>query len=200
MNSLRERLKQETLPEHRRLESQLNLLRDDFQLDDLKRLLERFYGYYRPCESESTAGLLLLERLLAERRKTPLLVADLRHFGHDDASLAALPQCRVTAANTTARVLGRWYVFEGSTLGGQLLTAHFQKRFHLTTDRGCSFFQPYGNRVGEMWRSYCRLIDEYSSPEVDDAAIDAARETFRSMSEWLRIEREGETPAEALAD
>lgn len=183
--SLRDRLKHETRQSHDQLESQLDLLRDDLTLDELRTLLERFYGYYIPCEAE--VGLLAeaIRTFLANRAKSPHLEADLRYFGHDADSLAALPRCPLSPADSTPRALGRWYVLEGSTLGGQVLSRHFADRWNLDATRGCAFFGSYGPRLGAMWKEYCQVLEDHASPETDDEVVAAAQQTFESLATWL---------------
>ena len=96
--SLRDRLKTETLSAHQRLEARLDLLRPDFGRSDLIRLLERFYGYYHPCEEQIGHLPQTVQTWLADRLKTPLLAADLKFFGYTDQSLTALPRCPVTGS------------------------------------------------------------------------------------------------------
>jgi heme oxygenase (biliverdin-IX-beta and delta-forming) len=181
--SLRDRLRFETRQQHTALESRLDLLRHDFQLPELTQLLERHYGYYRPCERQ-IADLPAAQRdFLEPRRKLPLLINDLQMLGHTSVSLATLPECELAPLDSVAAALGRWYVLEGSTLGGQLLARHFEQRFQLSD--GLSFFRSYGADVGPMWQSCCQWLDENSSPETDDAAIHSANETFATLSGWL---------------
>src|SRR4051812_47703856 len=52
--SLRQRLKSETAAVHRRLEARLGLLDPDLDGPRYRRVLEAFYGFYVPLESELT--------------------------------------------------------------------------------------------------------------------------------------------------
>ncbi len=181
--TLRDRLRCETRQQHQALESRLDLLRQDFQLSELTQLLERHYGYYRPCERQIADLPGPFQQFLEPRRKLPLLDQDLQDLGHTGVSLATIPDCALPPLDSVATALGRWYVLEGSTLGGQLLARHFEQRFHLSS--GLSFFRSYGAEVGPMWQSCCQWLDEHSSPETDDAAIHSANETFATLSGWL---------------
>lgn len=189
--SLRLRLKSETRAQHEMLEAKLDLQRPDFSLADLQLLLERFYGYYEPCEMQICHVPGVLQSQLDSRRKLPLLTDDLMHFGHTQETLKSLPKCRVALADSEARALGRWYVFEGSTLGGQLLSVRYEREFGLS-NRGCSFFRGYGANTGLMWREFCKLLDDYSSPATDTEVLHAAATTFESMASWLCAGQIGE--------
>lgn len=172
------------------LEAKLDLQRADFSLADLRFLLERFYGYYEPCETQIGCVSGAVQLQLDSRRKLPLLTDDLLHLGHTQETLNSLPRCRVTLADSVAKALGRWYVLEGSTLGGQLLATRFERDFGLA-DRGCSFFRGYGANTGPMWQQYCKLLDDNSSPETDAEVVHAAAATFESMADWLCAEEVG---------
>jgi heme oxygenase (biliverdin-IX-beta and delta-forming) len=183
---LREQLKAATQKQHSTLESQLDLLRPDLTREGLRRVLEKFYGYYLPCERELAEQPDELQEFFAARFKTPQLASDLRYLGHTDESIAALPLATVASANSIARTLGRWYVIEGSTLGGRLLSERFEKMFGLSRGQGGSFFNCYGDRVGVMWKDYCRLLEQHACPSTDPEVIQAAEETFKSLGEWLK--------------
>jgi heme oxygenase len=183
--NLRDQLKAATSASHQQLENQLDLLRENFQRENLVALLEGFYGYYAPCEDDLANAPRELASLLNERRKVPLLAADLRFLGHDEESLAALPLCPIASASTAHQVLGRWYVLEGATLGGQFVARHLRQKFGLQ-DRGCAFFHSYGEEVGTRWKEFCGLLERSVLPEHHDHAVEAANDTFRSLGAWLR--------------
>jgi heme oxygenase len=183
---LSQRLKLETEAEHRQIEQRLALPRESFDRQELVSLLSRFYGYYLPCEAELDILPPGLRSLLGQRRKTPLLTADLKRLGLTPAAIAALPCCQVPAAPTPAEALGRWYVLEGSTLGGQLINRWL--RTALGPGEESLFFGSYGDRVGLMWRSYCQLLDE-ADPRQHDQTVAAAKTTFRTLGAWLSGER-----------
>ncbi|HEY4308375.1 MAG TPA: biliverdin-producing heme oxygenase [Pirellulales bacterium] len=187
---LRERLKAATQKQHLALESELDLLRPDLTLEGLRRVLEKFYGYYLPCERELAGQPDELQEVFAARFKTPQLASDLRYLGRTDASIAALPLATLQPATSLTRTLGRWYVIEGSTLGGRLLSERFEKMFGLSRGRGGSFFNCYGDRVGAMWKDYCRLLEQHAFPSTDPEVIQAAEETFESLGEWLKSSAE----------
>jgi len=184
---LLQRLKQETLIQHESLERHLNLLRPGISLADYRNLLEGFYGFYSSWERRAIP--LLQEALpgfFDERRKTPLLERDLRFLGSNPAAIescSALP-----SADSLSSLLGSLYVLEGATLGGQILTQHFARQLNVFPGRGCSFFFSYGPEVGRCWRSFCQILNSYSSPENDMVIVKSAIQTFSCLENWLRQE------------
>lgn len=183
---LRERLRLETRAQHQQLEDQLDLLRPGLAPPQLITLLERFYGYYCECETQLKCLPVAQQDWFAARAKTSLLAGDLHHFGHSPADIESLPRPALAVADTRAKALGRWYVLEGSTLGGQMLARHFRATLPLTDGAGCSFFESYGSRVGQMWREYCATLDELTDPADQAEAVRFANQTFESLAEWLK--------------
>ncbi len=84
MPSIMMKLKQGTWPLHQQLEQSLDLLNPRFSAADYRRLIEAFWGYYRPLEAQLQAHQSLREWLpdLAQRAKWPLLETDLLVLGH----------------------------------------------------------------------------------------------------------------------
>jgi heme oxygenase len=191
--SLLQRLKTETRPHHERTEAAVRLLDPGLSPAGYRRHLEALYGFYVPLE------LLLARRLedagpalrAEERWKAPLLEADLRGLGHDDASLARLPHCDgLPALPGLAEALGCFYVLEGSTLGGQLLLRHLTRHFVGRSVGDFTFFRAYGDAVGPMWRAFGEALTQ-AATRADSAAFDArviqgAAATFDAFEAWLR--------------
>ncbi len=81
--------------------------------------------------------------------------------------------------------LGCLYVLEGATLGGQVISRHLAK-LGIGPENGGRFFNGYGARTGEMWKSfqtsataYCVTHDQISE------AVDGAKWTFERFRESM---------------
>jgi heme oxygenase (biliverdin-IX-beta and delta-forming) len=177
------RLKRETAPAHQALETRLDLLRPGLTLAEYKRLLARFYGFYRPWEQ---AAFPVLEEarpgLAAGRRKVHLLEADLRSLG---VGLEELPVSgELPPLRTTAQVLGSFYVLEGATLGGQVLSRHFSRLLGLEME-GMRFFSGYGEETGPMWQAFREAMAASVAPAEEEAVVRSAVATFEALSGWL---------------
>ena len=182
--SLRQRLKVETASHHHRLEAALDVLQMRTRAEYVA-LLARFYGFYEPAEQELDAAPPELAPHLINRRKTPLLVADLAHFGYSPAELARVPRCSdAPGLDSRAQVLGAFYVYEGSTLGGRFIGNHFAEALQLDT-AGLAFFRGYGDGTGPMWQAYCQLLDDWTGARWEDEVVAAARSTFAKLQHWL---------------
>jgi heme oxygenase (biliverdin-IX-beta and delta-forming) len=177
-----ERLKTETAEAHLRLESALDLVREDLTLCEYQRLLVGFYGFYLPWQHtvQRQPGL---HDIVQQRNKLPLLEADLRYF---QIAPGSVPICNHLPPLTNSdEVLGSMYVLEGATLGGQLLTRHFHDRFGLSVGAGCSFFASYGHQVGLMWRAFREEVVARTPTNRYDALVASAAATFALLEAWI---------------
>jgi heme oxygenase (biliverdin-IX-beta and delta-forming) len=174
---------------HDRLESGLALLDPGLSPTRYRSVLERFWGYCVPADQAIAKGgtwrALGLDG--GVRVRAPRLRADLRHLGHDDASLAALPECpRLPSLDSPARGAGYLYVFEGATLGGAIITRHLGRLLGHTPERGAAFFGSYGARIGVRWKEFTRALCAYAERSGSDQEIaSAAVETFSTLEAWL---------------
>lgn len=180
MNILQD-LKEQTRPQHESIESSLDLLRSDLSFDEYIHLLERFYGFYLPVEKL----LLAQDSDYDNRQKIPLLAQDLIFFNRELESVPVMPS-ELLSLNTKEEVLGLLYVIEGSTLGGQVLRQHFQKKFELD-EKGISFFTGYGRETGPMWKEFQqKLKNSLQEQGLDQTAIiDSAQKSFQILEHWL---------------
>jgi heme oxygenase (biliverdin-IX-beta and delta-forming) len=179
-------LKNATWPMHKRLETNLNLLNPSFSLEDYRRLIKAFWGYYRPFEASLTNVPELHGCLpdIAMRSKLSLLETDLQALGVDVDLLDRLPVCHeLPACNDLASALGCLYVLEGSTLGGQVISRHFKSLLNLDVENGAAFFTGYGEQTGAMWQTFRAVLMAVTVDE--DALVHAACETFTTLERWL---------------
>ncbi len=179
------RLKTETRAAHDRIEAAMDLERRISSRDAYRDLLIRFHGFHKAWED--TASSRAPDRTFFERRrKTQLLVKDLKALGLKSEDIIRLPQCRpLMPLSAPEAVLGSMYVVEGSTLGGAIIAREVEHRLGLTAETGCAYFRSYGRDMSAMWKSFGAVLLEASSPEADDLIVESARKTFDVMHDWL---------------
>jgi heme oxygenase len=194
------RLRQKTLMLHLRLKQRIDLFHHLKTLEDYRRLLEKFMGFYGTLEItlakqfNRRAGGFDFER----RRKVPMLVSDLRALGFKQ--FTTLPRCAsLPAISSTSQAFGCLYALEISTLGGQILTRHLNRVFGVSPGSGCSFFHSYGDQTVMMWRDLGQQINKYAvTDEIEEAMIGAAVETFVRLEQWMTIKGAPERPQNIL--
>ena len=86
-----------------------------------------------------------------------LLQQDLQAMGAK-AGEETLPQSNMESSavigDPRSIFLGRMYVMEGSTLGGQYIARHVEETLGLSSGEGNSYFRGYGEATGERWREF----------------------------------------------
>ena len=179
-------LKNTTGPLHKRLEKSMNILAPNFSTTDYLQLIKGFWGYYLPFEANltSVAELQVCLPDIAMRSKLPGLETDLKALGLNSVTLDALPVCSALPTCTDlSTALGCLYVIEGSTLGGQILSRHFNALLNLDVENGAAFFTGYGVQTGAMWQTFREAL--MVAPVNEVALINAACETFITLERWL---------------
>jgi heme oxygenase len=180
------RLRVETRVEHVLLEASLDVLSGELTRARYLRLLRQFLGVHASLEPAlqehggwSERGIELRLRL-----KVPLLEADLRALG--EPAPERLPRhTPIPAFADTEAAFGCLYVVEGATLGGQLISRHILRTLDITPENGGSFFHAYGERTGEMWRSFRRALVEFvDAGAAQDRIVASALATFAAFRHW----------------
>lgn len=181
---LLDEIKTQTSRIHKRVEADLDILSDTFTLDDYRLLLGRFLGFVRPWEARIRRCLGAESGLFEERRKAVRLEQDLRSLGLREEAIEGVALCSdLPRIESVESALGSMYVFEGATLGGQVIARRLRSRFGL--EAGSSFFNSYGDEVGPMWKAFRGVLARHSSPAADPIVIEAAVETFDRFGRWL---------------
>lgn len=174
-----------TTHQHQVLEKRIPFFTADQVL--YTRLIEAYYGFYRPLENllfQIAMTIPDLDWLI--RSKTPSLEADLYALGLDEGAIAAIPQCRFTLQiRSAADVLGVLYVLEGATLGGQSLRNGLYSRLGIDEHSGGRFFAVYGTSTMLMWRGFLACLYEVRDPVERAQSVVAAEATFKAFEHWL---------------
>jgi CheY-like chemotaxis protein/heme oxygenase len=185
-SSLRNTLREQTKFLHDDLEQRLALTRSGLDLSHYRIYLERTYGYYLPLEQRllhASQNRSWFSEVLT-RCKTMALQEDLRWLGASPLAIEALPSAeQLPAIDTLDDVLGVLYVTEGATLGGQVLSKHFNARWGIVRHCGATFVNVYGDQTADCWARFLRWLE---TGAVDSSrVVTAANNTFRTLAGWL---------------
>ena len=177
MSTLFDRLKSATEQEHKDIEAIIDPMKNFCSLAAYKAHLVKTWILYRSLEAEldvldwSAIGIDF-----DARRKTPLL--------EEDLCVLEVPHLSDAAAHSSSRradrefALGCLYVLEGATLGGQFISRHLA-RLGIGPTNGGLFFNGYGARTGEMWKSFQTSASlNCSTDEQIEQAVQGAKATF----------------------
>lgn len=181
--SILEELKSQTRPEHDSIESTLNLLDPDMDEEKYKKVLKGFFGFYQTAEDV----LRRRSDFYSEgREKRESLRKDLNFFDINPDSVGSIPLQNIPHQKEED-ILGLIYVIEGSTLGGQFLGKHFQKKFGFQEGEGLNFFSGYGPQTMKNWMETKSYIENaVSSQNLNkETLIQSAKASFKSLENWL---------------
>jgi heme oxygenase len=189
---MRDRLRTETEPLHRRVEAAVGLEQRIGDAARYRELLSRLYPFHHAWDERLARVDLPASLAVAERRKSGWLAADLAHLGLDPGSLDPGPEPTLPPLGTLPRLLGGMYVVEGSSLGGQLILRRVADAFGYDADTGARFFTGYGARTGGMWRAFVAVLDQFdpASPAADEMVAGACA-MFEAFERWMTDESGG---------
>jgi heme oxygenase len=182
-----ERLKSETRPQHEALETvafSKKIMDGSLSLAEYKVLLSHNYIVNSLIEEKLQAmhEFKTIEGLdFDQRLKTNKLIADLEVLQLDKKVLDA--QKPHYELNDKYEALGAFYVLEGSTLGGAMISRQLVKNENLKEVNGFHYYGVYGELVGPMWKAFQQvLINEAAgNKENEDKMVKKATETFDLM-------------------
>ena len=184
MATLFERLRDSTRQQHREIEALIDPMKNFCSLEAYKAHVLKSWTFYLPLEADlahldwSAAGIDF-----ASRRKTPLLEEDLRILG---VACPEPEEARHPLDRTDLNfAVGCLYVLEGATLGGQLISRYLST-IGIGPTTGGLFFNGYGAKTGEMWKSFQASATGYCV--TDDQirqAVTGAKSTFRNFCDSM---------------
>lgn len=151
--------------------------------------VRRLGGFHAAAEERLSGFGHNMPLNLDARRKAHLAVRDLRDLGLDAEDNSALSTCPFAPDPVSIHAaFGVLYVLEGATLGGRVLVRHLRQSIGVDGARGASFFHPYGQQTGVMWRDFCRATER--AARGDDSRVRmvrAAQDAFDAMHRWISV-------------
>jgi heme oxygenase len=188
MSDLFARLKSGTAQQHREIETVVDPMHTFSSLELYKTYLLNAWLFHAVVEAElggldwCAAGIDFISR-----GKTPLLERDLHILGVALPSRAKDLQPR--AQTDLSFALGCLYVLEGATLGGQVISRYLAT-LGIGPANGGLFFNGYGARTGEMWKSFQSQAAAYCvTDEQIETAVGGATSTFERFRDSMRCRK-----------
>lgn len=106
---------------------------------------------------------------LNERKKTKLILEDLKHIGTEKKKTVS--PFKNASEISVPFAMGMMYVVEGSTLGGRFILKNIQENLGLNEEKGASYFAGYGNKTGSFWKSYLNTLTDFESENNSEEEI-----------------------------
>lgn len=156
---------------------------------DYAGFLWRLHAFHTPIESALQASTELGACIpdLPSRRRVHLAREDLAFLNAREPS--ARRSFELPSMGDLGEMVGVAYVFEGATLGGQVLSRSLRARFGFR-DVGALYLNAYGAKTGAMWKAFVNALAarRWSEREERDAGA-AATQTFLALRAWLGARR-----------
>lgn len=167
----------------------MDVFRSSLDLDAYRTLLEAFYGYYSPLEQRLDAANVRTQPSLgfAPLWRAPLLERDLIALETAPERLATLPRCvHLPTITIPAEMAGCFYVIEGASLGGRVISGWLERRLGIGRHNGGSFFFGEGPRTLARWHAVLDWIEQLAlDEESTETIVESACDTFRTIARWL---------------
>ncbi|SDG01250.1 biliverdin-producing heme oxygenase [Terriglobus roseus] len=182
-------LRNQTRDDHSATEGTVPLMDPSLTLPQYGDALTRMYRIVRAWDSWADAHAPGdLQPILHTRRRADLLADDLTTLGFPTPSDEEVPHQRMASTtvegNPRAVFLGRMYVMEGSTLGGQLLARHVEEQLGFSEGEGDSYFRGYAEATGERWRQFKSFLEELPDEQAD-TVVASAKNMFALFGETM---------------
>jgi heme oxygenase len=153
--------------------------------EDYAKLLDIFYSYFKPLYGQ--IDQLLPATAIPDhenRRKPEWILTDKKAMGIATAEPALctnLPQLITASA-----AIGSYYVLEGSTMGGSIISKKIAENLGLKDDSALRFFNGYGEQNRNMWNDFLKMLNAEEAMNLNrEELIDAAQKTFVKFKDWI---------------
>jgi heme oxygenase len=186
------RLRKETASKHSSTEETVPLMKPSLTRVEYADVLRCFFSavsaWDRWADVHVPADLV---PLLAGRRRADLLADDLLALGEaipqpPEAALRRMEESTVPG-DPRSVFLGRMYVMEGSTLGGQYIAKHVEETLGLQRGHGNSYFVGYGDDTAVRWQQFRAVLSAVSDSETE-TVIASAKNMFSLFGECMRAD------------
>lgn len=151
---------------------------------DYAAILACMHGYFAPLERQLNEKMKALLPDHEQRRKAGNLEKDLVVLPEDVKRTEAV---NLPDTGSDAAALGCFYVMEGSTLGGTVITKVIKDKNPGIPENAFSFFSGYGAGNMHMWQAFVARFNELLiSDEQVAIATAAANDCFAKLETWIR--------------
>ncbi|MEM6731720.1 MAG: biliverdin-producing heme oxygenase [Myxococcota bacterium] len=159
--SLRNLLRYATHDAHQRIDDALQLRGPDTSRSDYIAFLRSMWMIHRPYERALQGSQLYLKAIPSPmaRMRTEKLRTDLEALG---VSVSEPPPLTPEFTHLS-EIFGIVYVFEGATLGGQVLSRHLRSALRLDAEH-VRYLYGHGRETGALWRE---LITFFENTRLD---------------------------------
>lgn len=181
-HDLHQLLKSETHDAHMQMHEHpllLPLQRADITMEKYNNILRAFYAFYQNYEDGFQD---INPKYTHELKPIDLLQHD---FSALSMQIPTDNQNASTLKSCFSEYLGYLYVKQGSTLGGQYISAQLKKNLGLVKGENLFFFNGYGSDTGKRWQEFLVYLNEMTDKIDENKVVSAARSVFNDMKQMF---------------
>jgi heme oxygenase (biliverdin-IX-beta and delta-forming) len=180
-------LKERTLEAHASLEKKLVVhIKNVRSTASYVELLLLLYPFHLRASELLSAFALELPNNIPDPARAGNIRADLDHFGvvvkNESPDTPDMP-----IVDSVEAALGMYYVLEGSTMGGQIISRILSNSMNVNPDIGFSFFNPYQSQTVPRWEKFKSYLNAAADQLDQEQIISAANSFFNGYHQWIRL-------------
>ncbi len=196
-DSIMDRLRSETAELHVATERhpfQQALAKGELPLGTFVEFLMQLYRIHWKLETaliQNRDHAAIAAVVLGHEYKLPFLMADLGHLNASLGEVTLTPgaaglieQIEARSTGNPAHLLGYLYVLEGSTNGAKYTAKALAQAYGLDSNRGLSYFDPYGDRQRPYWQAFKERMNGTALSAIDqDGIVRSAVAMFQAIQQ-----------------
>jgi heme oxygenase len=159
----------------------VRLLSIDYSELEYAEHLSRLLGFYEPFEA-ALATAMDGGAWPASPSRCGLLRRDLEDLGFGPAAVRDFPRCDAVPVVSDATLPGCLYVYEGASLGGQIVARHLLRS--LGDAHAFAFYHSDAGGRQRQWKAFCASLDRCRVPSLEAASASAVS-VFLALGDWM---------------
>ncbi len=159
----------------------VRLLSVDYSEAEYAEHLSRLLGFYEPFE-EALATAMHGGSWPPSPSRSDLLRRDLEDLGFGPSEVRGFPRCDAVPVVSDATLPGCLYVYEGASLGGQVVARHLMRS--LGDAHAFAFYHCDAGGRQRQWKAFCASLERCRVPSLEAASASAVS-VFLALGDWM---------------
>jgi len=161
----------------------VRLLSIDYSESEYAAHLSRLLGFYEPFEA-ALATAMDGGAWPVSPSRSDLLRRDLADLGFEPSAVRDFPRCGALPLVSDATLPGCLYVYEGASLGGQIVARHLVRS--LGAAHVFAFYHSDAGGRQRQWKTFCASLERCRVPSLE-AVSDSAVSVFLALGDWMEV-------------
>lgn len=189
MTEFSRRLKLATSYEHEEMERNTlstRLMSESVDIATYIIYLRKLLGFVEPFERLADGFFNDWEEK-PSRMKQYLIRQDLAGLGENSTNVDTIDMEKFRRIfDNEHKLLGAFYMIEGSSLGGVLINRHIEAKLGSEVGDNNRYFSAYEGETGKKWKSFQEYLNLKAGSEREQVEIiEGARAAFVLLNQWM---------------